>query len=160
MCALKELKKTIGKPKICAPVISEVQGNMNNHPLTYLNEENVNELFMLYRSIYGRSLNPVNRNDLVEISENEMNIMDTFTKNLLNQFMGKFEHEHLLALKQHHSYNRNDKSSNCYLKNSDAVIDKDAAVERLLLNADVMLCYVMTTVLWRVSQLSRTFTIM
>ena len=74
----------------------------------------------------------MNENDLVEKSEKEIRTMETFTKNLLNQFMEKFEHEHLLALEQRHSYDRNVKSSNCYLKNGHAVIDKDAAVGRLL----------------------------
>lgn len=74
----------------------------------------------------------MNENDLVEKSEKEIRTMETFTKNLLNQFMEKFEHKHLLALEQRHSYDRNVKSSNCYLKNGHAVIDKDAAVGRLL----------------------------
>ena len=71
----------------------------------------------------------MNENDLVEKSEKEIRTMETFTKNLLNQFI---EHKHLLALEQRHSYDRNVKSSNCYLKNGHAVIDKDAAVGRLL----------------------------
>ena len=39
------LKKTLGKAKISyiemCTIISEVEGNMNNRPLTLLNEENV-----------------------------------------------------------------------------------------------------------------------
>lgn len=80
----------------------------------------------------GRSLNSVNENNLVKKSKNEIRTMEAFTKNLLNQFMEKFEHKCLLALEQRHSYDRNVKNSNCYLKNGHAVIDKDAAVERLL----------------------------
>ena len=41
------LKKTLGKAKIYVEMcttISEVEANMNNRPLTYLNEENVNKL--------------------------------------------------------------------------------------------------------------------
>ena len=47
------LKKSLGKAKISyvemCTIISEVQGNMNNRPLTHLNEENVKELL---RPIY------------------------------------------------------------------------------------------------------------
>ena len=36
-------------------------------------------------------------------NENEKRTMKVFTKNLLKQFMGKFEHEYLLYLQQRHS---------------------------------------------------------
>ena len=90
------LKKTLGKAKIsCVEMctfISEVEGNMNNRPLTHLNEENVNELLRPNRLICGRSLTSVNGTDLVEINENEMRKLKIFTTNLLKQFMGKFKH--------------------------------------------------------------------
>ena len=41
---------------------------------------------------YGRSLNSVNENDLVEITENEMGTTKVVTTNLLKQFMRKFKH--------------------------------------------------------------------
>ena len=78
-------------------IISEVEGNMNNCPLTYLNEENVKELLTPNNLIYGRNLTSVNENDPVEINENEMRTMEVFTTNLLKQFMGKFKHEYLLC---------------------------------------------------------------
>ena len=46
-------------------------------------------------------------------------------KNLLKQFMGKFEHDCLLALQQRLRNDRNIKSSKCYLKIGDLVIVKD-----------------------------------
>ena len=66
--------------EVCT-IISEVQGNMSNRPLTYLNEENVNELLTPNHLIYGRSLTSVNENDLVEINEIEMRIMKVFATN-------------------------------------------------------------------------------
>ena len=100
------LKKTLGKAKISyvemCTIISEVEGDMNNRPLIYLNEENVNELLTPNHMIYGRSLTLVNENNLVEINENEMRTMKVFTTNLLKQFMGKLKHEYLLALQQRH----------------------------------------------------------
>ena len=90
------LQKTLGKAKISyvemCTFISEVEGNMNNRPLTHLNEENVNELLRPNRLICGRSLTSVNGTDLVEINENEMRKLKIFTTNLLKQFMGKFKH--------------------------------------------------------------------
>ena len=65
------------------------------------------------------------------MNENEMRAMKLFTTNLLKQFMGKFKHEYLLALQQCHSYDRNVKSSDCYLKIGDVVIVKDETLPRL-----------------------------
>ena len=65
------------------------------------------------------------------MNENEMRAMKLFTTNLLKQFKGKFKHEYLLALQQRHSYDRNDKISDCYLKIGDAVIVKDETLPRL-----------------------------
>ena len=103
---------------------------MNNCPLTYLNEENVNELLTPNHLIYGRSLTSVNENALVEINETKMRTMKVFTTNLLKQFMGKFKHEYLLALQQRHSYDRNVKSRD-YLKIADVVIVKDQNLPQL-----------------------------
>ena len=63
---------------------------MNNRTLTLLNEENVDELLRPKHLIYGRSLTSVNKNNLVEINENEMRKLKIFTANRLKQFMGKF----------------------------------------------------------------------
>ena len=65
-------------------IISEVEGNMNNRPLTHLNEENVKELLRPnYLLIQGRTLTLVNENNLIEITENEMRKLKIFTTNLL-----------------------------------------------------------------------------
>ena len=64
---------------------------MNNRPLTYFNEENVNEL-LTPNLIYGRSFTSVNKNNLVEINKNEMRKVKVFTTNLWKQFMDKFKH--------------------------------------------------------------------
>ena len=81
--------------------------------------------------IYGRSLTSVNKNNLVEINENEMRKLKIFTANRLKQFMGIFNHGYLLALQQHHSYDRKVKSSDRYLKIGDVVIVKDVKLPRL-----------------------------
>ena len=103
---------------------------MNNCPLTYLNEENVNELLTPNHLIYGRSLKSVNENGLVEINKTKMRTMKVFTTNLLKQFMGKFKHEYLSALQQRDAYDRNVKSSD-YLKIADVVIVKDQTLPQL-----------------------------
>ena len=112
-------------------IIFEFEGNMNNRPLTHLNEENVNELLRPNHLIYGRTLTSVNENNLVEINENEMRKLKIFMTNLLKQFMGKFKQEHLLALQQRHSYDRKVKSSDFYLKIGDIVIVKSGTLPRL-----------------------------
>ena len=66
--------------EVCT-IMSEVQRNMSNRPLIYLNEENVNELLTPNHLIYRRSLTSVNENDLVEINEIEMRIMKVFATN-------------------------------------------------------------------------------
>ena len=93
---------------------------MNNRPLIYLNEENVNELLTPNHLIYGRSLTSVNENGMVEINEIKIRTMKVFMTNLLKQLMDKFKHEYLLALQQRHSYDRNVKSSD-HLKIADVI---------------------------------------
>ena len=131
------LRKTLGKAKICyvemCTIIFEFEGNMNNPPLTHLNEENVNKLLSPNHLIYGRSLTSVNENNLVEINENEMRKLKIFMTNLLKQFMGKFKQEHLLALQQRHSYDRKVKSSDFYLKIGDIVIVKRRNITTIIL---------------------------
>ena len=62
-----------------------------------------------------------------------MKTINVFIENLLKEFVVKFENELLLALQQRHSYDRNVKSSDCYLKVSDVVIVKDETLPRLSL---------------------------
>ena len=62
-----------------------------------------------------------------------MKTINGFIENLLKEFVVKFENELLLALQQRHSYDRNVKSSDCYLKVSDVVIVKDETLPRLSL---------------------------
>ena len=59
-------------------------------------------------------------------------------KNLLKQFMGKFEHDYLLALQQRLRNDRNIKSSKCYLKIGDLVIVKDEILTLLSWKGRVM----------------------
>ena len=131
------LKKSLGKAKISyvemCTIIFEFEGNMNNRPLTHLNEENVKECLRPNHLIYGRSLTSVNGNNLVEINENEMRKLKIFMTNLLKQFMGKFKQEHLLALQQRHSYDRKVKSSDFYLKFGDIVIVKRRNITTIIL---------------------------
>ena len=68
-------------------IISEFEGNMNNCLLTYLNEENVNELLTPIHLIDRRTLTSLNENDLVEINENEMKTMKVLATNLLKQWV-------------------------------------------------------------------------
>ena len=84
-------------------IISEVEGNMNNCPLTYLNK-NFKGLSTPSHLIYGRSSASANEIDLVEINENETRTMKVFATNLLKPFMGKFKHEYLSASQQRHSF--------------------------------------------------------
>ena len=84
-------------------IISEVEGNMNNCPLNYLNK-NFKEFSTPNHLIYGRSSASANEIYLVEINENETRTMKVFATNLLKPFMGKFKHEYLLASQQRHSF--------------------------------------------------------
>ena len=84
-------------------IISEVEGNMNNCPLNYLNK-NFKELSTPNHLIYGRSSASANEIYLVEINENETRTMKVFATNLLKPFMGKFKHEYLSAAQQRHSF--------------------------------------------------------
>ena len=114
-------------------IISEVEGNIcpNDRPLIYLNDENVSELLTPDHLIYRRSLTSVNENDLVNINENEMRTMKVFTANLLKQFRDKFKYEYSLTLQQRDSYDRNIKSSDCYLKRGNVIIVKEETMPRL-----------------------------
>ena len=114
-------------------IISEVEGNIcpNDRPLIYLNDENVSELLTPDHLIYRRSLTSVNENDLVNINENEMRTMKVFTANLLKQFRDKFKYEYSLTLQQRDSYDRNIKSSDCYLKRDNVIIVKEETMPRL-----------------------------
>ena len=123
------LKKIVGKAKMSyvemCTIISEVEGNIcpNDRPLIYLNDENVSELLTPDHLIYRRSLTSVNENDMVNINANDMRTM--------KQFRDKFKYEYSLTLQQRDSYDRNIKSSDCYLKRGNVIIVKEETMPRL-----------------------------
>ena len=106
-------------------IITEIEGCLNS--LTYLNEENVYDLLTLNHLNYGRGINADQitgyNNEVIEINIEKMRRNASTFRSISNYFLKRFLRD-VLALQEHHSYQRRKSNNTCVLQVNDVVFMK------------------------------------
>ena len=104
------LKKVIGKT-LCnyeqlRTYLCEIERVINQRPLTYVADENYEEVSMPYHMIFGKNIDDNCTTDFYEMTNDNVRANFSMQRKLLSVFKKRFEAGYITALREKHIYNR------------------------------------------------------
>jgi len=127
------LRKVVGNSSLnydkILTILVEIENIMNERPLTYLSDENVDESITPAHLLYGRSLHQNNQRSIIQNNDDDnpetYRNRRLYTEKLIQQIWNRFVNEYTISLREHHFYNKGNSNSVNVLRIDDVVIIKD-----------------------------------
>ena len=104
----RSLKKVIGNARLTfqelETVLTEIEGNLNNRPLTYEYSEVVEEMLTPNHLIHGRILGML-RDEAIDGDDDDLQGRLEYLNKQMNHFWNRWQQEYLVNLREYHKCN-------------------------------------------------------
>ena len=129
------LKKVIGK-EFCnyeqlTTYLCEIEKAINQRTLTYVADENYENLLTPYRMIFGRNIDDNCTTDFYKITRDNVRANFSMQRKLLSVFKKRFEAWYITALQEKHIYNRPRFLQDNSIIVGDVVLLKEESISRM-----------------------------
>ena len=130
------LKKVVGVSSLdyeqLNTVLVEIENVINSRPLSYMNDENLDENLTPYPLIYGRNI-ATNKLSLLKIATDGESLRLNCKKIniILKHFVKRFTNEYLSSLHERYTYRTGKKVEDCRLYVGDIVLLREEFVPRM-----------------------------